>query len=168
LKEETMANGTRPLVLVLTLIVGLAVGWLIHSPAPTPPPPPPPPPPPTCPTPGNHLIEVGPTAKEVSERNAAISAEKGHKIFWIAKGEEKPLSIEFRVADFPPEAKGEPPFEKGTNGQPQVISCNAGGICKAGRVNPNLKLLACPASLYYKYYQTLGGVTEDAGIIIEK
>ncbi len=156
------------MVLVLTLIVGLAVGWLIHSPAPTPPPPPPPPPPPTCPTAGNHLIEVGPTAKDVSEKDAAISAMKGHKVFWIVKGEDKPLAITFRAANFPPEAKGEPPFEGGANGQDQVISCNPGGICKAGRVNPKLTLPECPQSVYYKYYQTLGGVTEDAGIIIEK
>lgn len=170
-----MANGTRPVVLVLTLIVGLAIGWLIHAPAPTPPPPPPPPPPaatptpvPTCPTPGNQLIEIGPKAKDVSEPKAAISAEKEHKVFWITKGEPKTLSIEFRVADFPPEANGEPPFEGGTNGKPQIFSCNPGGVCKAGKVNPNLKLLPCPKTLYYKYYQTLGGVTDDAGIIIEK
>ncbi len=116
------------------------------------------------------MIEVGPTAKDVSEKDAPISEMKGNKVFWIVKGEEKPLSIEFRVANFPPEAKGEPPFEGGTNGQPQVISCNPGGICMAGRINPKLKpiLPDCPQSFYYKYYQTLGGVTDDAGIIIEK
>jgi hypothetical protein len=165
-----MANGTRPVVLVLTLIVGLAVGWLIHSPAPTPqqgPPPPPPPPPLTCPTAGNHLIEVGPTAKDVSEKDAAISMAKGHKVFWIVKGPDKPLGITFRAIDFPKEAKGEPPFEGGTNGQDQVIPCT-GSVCKAPPVNPKLALPDCPQSLYFKYYQTLGTETEDAGIIIEK
>ena len=118
----------------------------------------------------SHLIEVGPAAKDVSEEDAAISEMKGHKVHWIAKGAPKPLKITFKASDFPPEAGGEPPFENGQNGKDQEISCNAGGVCKAGRINPKLKpiLPACPKFFYYKYWQTLGSETADAGIIIER
>lgn len=173
-----MANGNRTLAVVIALVVGLALGWFIRAqtqpppPPPTPSPtsvPPPPPPPPTCPPAKSHLIEVGPTAKDVSEKDAAISAQEGHKVFWIAKGEPKPLTITFRKSQFPPEAGGEPPFEGGVDGAGnQVIKCNPGGVCKAGRVNSKLKISPCPGVLYYKYWQKLGAVEEDAGLIIER
>ncbi len=165
-----MANGTRTLTLVIVLIVGLAVGWFIGHGAPPPAPPPQPTPAPTCPTAGDHLIQVGPKAGDVSEPRAAISVSKGHKVLWIARDNEKPLTITFKASDFPPEANHEPPFEGGQAGQDQVITCNSGGVCNPGRINPNLKdkLPDCPKSFYYKYWQKLGEETADAGIIIEK
>ena len=92
-----MANGTRPLVLVLTLIVGLAIGWLIHSPAtpaPTPPPPTAPVPSPvptvhppfvTPPGPYPHAkswdLTVGPNPCDVKENgkqvDVAVISKKG-------------------------------------------------------------------------------------------
>ena len=153
-----MANGTRTLTLVIVLIVGIAVGWFIGRPAPT------------CPTPGDHIIEVGPKAADVSDPKAAISFDKGHKVLWLPKDRTKMLKITFKASDFPPEAGGEPPFEGGQANQDQVIPCNPGGVCSPVRINPNLKskLPDCPKSLYYKYWQTLGEETADAGIIIEK
>lgn len=159
-----MANGTRPFPLLIALVVGAAVGWFIgHRP-----------PPPTldCPEAKHHLIEVGPTAAEVSEPRAAISRSKNHKVFWISKDDKKDLTITFKPENFPSEANGEPPFEGGENGKPQEIKCNAGGVCKAGRVNDKLKLPGCPKTFNYKYWQKLSdasGVDEkDAWIIIEK
>jgi hypothetical protein len=177
LKEETMANGTRPVVLVLTLVVGLAVGWLIgHGQAPTPPPPPPPPPPTMAPppsptpTPGDHLIEVGPAAKDVSDPEAHISKSADHKVIWIAKDETKDMRIVFQASDFPDH---KPPFNGGKPGVDQVIKCKANDVCKSGHINPEVTPPDPPAKgLYYKYYQILikNGQEEraDAGIIIEK
>ncbi len=158
-----MANGTRTLTLVIVLIVGVAVGWFLGRGAPTLAT--------TCPTPGDHIIEVGPKAADVSDPKAAISMMKGHKVFWTSKDETRALRITFKASDFP--AGGEPPFEGGQPGRDQVITCNPGGVCKSGRINPNLKPPECPRSLYYKYWQTLidkdgKEETADAGIIIEK
>jgi|GEM_PF-6599361 len=175
-----MANGTRTLTLLIVLVVGLAVGWFIgHPPTPTPQPQPPPvptaTPTPTCPAAGHHLIEVGPAASNVSEKDAVISWSKGHKVLWIPQDDQNTLEITFRVSDFPKEAGGEPPFKGGKNGKDQVIKCNPAGVCKPVRINDDLKdkLPECPKTFYYKYSQTLihpDGTKEeaDAGIIIER
>ncbi len=172
-----MANGTRTLTLVIVLIVGIAVGWFIGRGQAPPPTPPQPTPVPTAPLPtpvptlvaGNHLIEVGPAASQVSEEWAAISKKKDNKIFWIPKDEAQTLQIVFKASDFPPEAKGEPPFKGGRNGQNQVIKCKD-GVCKSGHISDNL-----PQNydkLTYKSTQILispnGRKDEaDAGIIIQ-
>ena len=157
-----MANGTRTLTLVIVLVVGLAVGWFIGHGAPAPPPPPTPTPVPipSGPVAGNHLIKVGPKAQEVG---VVVSKAGKHKVFWIARGAPKMLEIRFKASDFP---NGQPLFEGGQPGQDQVISCNPGGVCTSPDINGNL--VYPPEGLYYKYWQTLGGETADAGIIIEK
>jgi hypothetical protein len=174
-----MANGTRTPTFLVVFALSIVGSWLIGcsrrdqepAPQPTTVPTASPAPIADCPPAGNHLIEIGPKASDVSEKDAAISASKNHKVFWISQDDKKALTITFRSTSFPKEANGEPPFE-GPNGKDQVIKCNAGGVCKAGRVNKNLQLPGCPKTLYYKYWQKLsdasGDDEADAGIIIER
>jgi hypothetical protein len=150
-----MANGTRPLSLLIVLVIGAAIGCCGHSkPRPT-----------HQAVPGDHFLKVGPAAREVG---AVISQSGKHVVFWQARDNTMTLQIRFKAADFPQRAM--PPFEGGTNGQDQVFECKSPQPCKSGDVNANL---SPPADgLYYKYWQTLihaDGTKEeaDAGIIIQ-
>ena len=104
-----MANGTRPVVLVLTLIVGLAVGWLIgHGQAPTPsttavptvpPPAPPPPPPPVCPPAGTNLIEIGRRPRTSARKEASDFRDEGPGLL-DREGRGQAPRITVQAADF--------------------------------------------------------------------
>jgi hypothetical protein len=158
LKEEIMSNGTRTPTFLVVFAVSIAGCWFIgctrHEPESF------------QLAPGNHLIKVGPTAKEVGS-----SMKKVHKMAWKARGDKLTLEIRFKATEFPLGAKDEPPFEGGANKTDQVFTCGPGAECDSGPVN---HLLNPPVEgLYYKYWQTLiheDGTKDpaDAGIIIER
>jgi hypothetical protein len=188
LKEETMANGTRPVVLVLTLVVGLAVGWLIHSPAPTPPPPPPPPPtapvpspvptvhPPYVTPPGpyphakNWDLTVGPDACDVTENGTkvpvAVISKQGRFSIRYHSDAGQVLGILFHVPG---------PVVQPFKNVALVGRDSDGNTVWALVCDPTHKSCATgPANMdaiedkYIKTDQILDGTKCDAGIIIEK
>ena len=158
-----MANGNRTLGIVLALVVGLVGGWVIAR----------------LTSPGlssrsaglpigagNHLVGVGPTAKDVGAVLHTI-----HKMAWKARDQNMRLEIRFKAANFP--QNGEPPFQNGAVNQDQVFTCGPGpgNPCNSGPVNGQLNIP--DGGLYFKYWQTLidqngNRDTADAGIIIEK
>jgi len=174
-----MANGARTLGIVIALVLGLAIGWFLGKGAAPPPPVPVPTPQPTVvatpppggPGVGDHIIRVGPEAKDVSIPEAEISISQGNVVVWYPTDPKKKLKIHFKHQDYPPEANGEPPFENGSKGADQIITCDPGKPCPSGPINHNLKPDPNNPNykLKYKYWQSLDdGPPADADIIIEK
>lgn len=172
-----MANGTRPVALVLALVIGLSAGWLVgcsrktEPPPPTPVPTASPSPTPTCPpTTKVYTITVGPDSGNVSEKVASISSTQANPIVWTPSDTTVTnLVITFDPTGFPP-GTSEPPFTGGQTNTPQVFQCTSSTPC--GPQGVNGKLSYPNGCLYFKYKATwkVGGTDRqaDAGIIIEK
>ena len=175
-----MANGSsRVLPVIVSLALGFAVGWLLHT-QPSPPPPVavPTATPPTVavtPTPtliaGHHAIAVGPKAKDLSDDPAPISKEKDHRARWLAQDPNLTLKIVFYAKDFG--APKEPPFI-GPRDTDLIITCDPKKrVCDPGKINPRLEPKEGEeGKLHFKYWQYLDGPgfhdEADGMVIIEK
>jgi len=146
-----MANGSSRIVpALLALLVGLAIGWVVHRPA--------------RPAAGHHLIAVGPEGN-LTEPEARISKPKKHRIHWFSP-EGLPLSIAFPESRFPEGAKKQPPFAGMTQQDTDwVVGCTD-GRCFSGEINPDL-VIPEGKELRYKYDQIVGDKRVDGMIIIE-
>jgi hypothetical protein len=81
-----MANGSsRVLPVILSLVVGFAVGWLIRSQVGLPP----------AAKKGTSAIVVGPKAKDLTIPELHLSRSNQDVAFWVSKDKAKKLYIEF-------------------------------------------------------------------------
>jgi hypothetical protein len=144
-----MANGSsRVLAALVTLVVGFAIGWLVHRPA-------------AEPVANDQLIRVhgnGTVSKPVAILSGADVAA------WIS--DSGSLAILFPEKNFP-NGIMEPPFEGMTQqGTDWAVRCDNSdnGFCFSGKVNPKL-----PKSreFRYKYDQVVGSTRYDGMIIIK-
>lgn len=142
-----MSSGSRVLIVILSLVVGLAAGWLLHQPPPTPPP---------VNTVGNGtaVIVVGPGADDLTIRTAKISKKDEDVLFWAAKKKDRQLWIELD-ADI---------FEKTVPGKyaKYRVQCD-GRRCFSGDIKPGTSPSADP--LGYKYWQVL---LDSNGVEVDK
>lgn len=139
-----MANGSsRILPMVVTLVVGFAIGWLIR-------------PKPEVQPLGDPLVRVNPDG---SVSRPQLRIDRTNTVGWASIGGEE-LQIVFPESGFP---KGVtvPPFAGMTQkGKEWFVRCGS-GFCFSGNVNK------VPAGeLYYKYDQIVGSQRVDGMIII--
>jgi hypothetical protein len=92
-------------------------------------------------------------------------------VVWVAYEAKHALTITFNHNLYPAIAKGEPPFENGTNGADQVLS-NPSGTVYSPAINHKLKDVFANnpgvTELDYTFDQKVDGVAKDGRIIIMK